>query len=204
MQLRANTDNIRINENTFTLSGFLQCEEKKESATSEPSLPPPPAPSQASDSHPDYSNAATGSNAATVSSSLATYISKNDVLKAEILWTLKIVTAHFSYRSCKDSNQLFQAMFPDSAIAQKFTCGEKKAAYMCVFGLGDFFRNELRKNITGHFVILFDESLNKKSQKKQMDIHIRYWVDGVQVTTRFLDSVFLGKFNNLIWSFNCC
>ncbi|GBN89462.1 hypothetical protein AVEN_258460-1 [Araneus ventricosus] len=43
------------------------------------------------------------------------------------------------------------------------------------------------------FTLLFDESLNKATQSKQMDIHVRYWCDGDQeVKTRYLTSVFLG------------
>ena len=38
---------------------------------------------------------------------------------------------------------------------------------------------------------MFDESLNKKSQAKQMDFHVRYWASG-EVRTRYLGSVFLG------------
>ena len=30
------------------------------------------------------------------------------------------------------------------------------------------------KAVKGYLTILFDESLNKKSQLKQMDIHVRY------------------------------
>ncbi|GBM48074.1 hypothetical protein AVEN_34398-1 [Araneus ventricosus] len=43
------------------------------------------------------------------------------------------------------------------------------------------------------FTLLFDESLNKATQSKQMDIHVRYWRDGDQeVKTRYLTSIFLG------------
>ena len=46
------------------------------------------------------------------------------------------------------------------------------------------------------FVLLFDESLNKKSQAKQMDIHTRFW-DNEQVTIRYMESVFMGEFLDL-------
>lgn len=42
--------------------------------------------------------------------------------------------------------------------------------------------------------MLFDESLNKKMQEKQMDIYIRYWNNlSSEVTTRYFGSEFLGK-----------
>ena len=191
-------ENIGISEKTFTISGFLKSKSndtdtsKKKDPTIPPPPPPPPPPEQSKACDSQQSATNVPAQAATGSSTLTTYVSKNDVLRAEILYALKVITNHHSYHSCTDSNKIFQIMFPDSTIAKKFSCGEKKVAYMCVFGLGDYFRNELRKSITGPFVILFDESLNKKSQKKQMDIHVRYMVGGVQVTTRFLDSVFLG------------
>ena len=62
-------------------------------------------------------------------------MTKDNVLKAETLWTLKLITSHYSFNSSKDTSQLFSAMFPDSQIARQFACGERKAAYCCVFGL---------------------------------------------------------------------
>ena len=124
--------------------------------------------------------------------SMMDFVRKNDVLRAEVLWTLHTVSAHYSYKSNENVGKVFQAMFPDSVIASKFSCGEKKTAYLCVFGVADHFKETLMDEIKGYFVILFDESLNKKSQQKQMDIHVRYW-NGENVTTRYLGSQFLGK-----------
>ncbi len=67
---------------------------------------------------------------------------------------------------------------------------------MSVFGLAEHFMELLKKEVSGCFVVLFDESLNKKTQQQQMDIHVRYWKDN-EVTTRYLGSEFLGK------SFRC-
>ena len=47
------------------------------------------------------------------------------------------------------------------------------------------------KAVKGYFTILFDESLNKKCQAKQMDIHVRFW-EGEKVVTRYFGSQFLG------------
>ena len=63
------------------------------------------------------------------------FVTKNDVLKAEVLWVLKVVTSHFSYKSCEGLNSLFLKMFPDSKIAETLTCGESKCARMARFGL---------------------------------------------------------------------
>ena len=55
------------------------------------------------------------------------------IMKAELLWTLKTVTSHCSCKSNENINDIFQAMFPDSAIAKGFCCGEHKMAYFCVW-----------------------------------------------------------------------
>ena len=72
-------------------------------------------------------------------------------------------------RTCdedKDTSQLFSAMFPDSQIARQFVCGERKAAYCCVSGLAEHFKELLQDSVSGPYVVLFDESLNTKMQEK--------------------------------------
>lgn len=121
-----------------------------------------------------------------------------DVIKAELMWTMKLVTDHQSYKSSETASQLFQVMFPDSNIAKQFKCGERKSAYLAVYGLGEHFRTLLKTTITGPYTVLFDESLNHKMQTKQMDIHIRFWNDTTKkVETRFFNTVTLGKLHNL-------
>ena len=62
-------------------------------------------------------------------------VNKADVLNAEVLWALKILTSHYSQRSCEDTDKLFKNMFPDSQIAQNFQCGRTKCSYLICFGL---------------------------------------------------------------------
>ena len=123
---------------------------------------------------------------------LANFVGKNDVLSAEILWTLQTISAHYSYKSNEKVGKIFQAMFPDSVIASKFACGEKKTAYLCTFGLAKHFKELLMDEVKGPVCIFLDESLNNKSQQKQMDIHVRFWV-GNQVVTRYFGSQFMSK-----------
>ena len=93
----------------------------------------------------------------------------------------KTISAHYSYKSNEKVGEIFQAMLPDSAIATKFACDEKKTAYLCAFGLATHFKELLMDEVKGAFTILFDESLHTKSQQKQMDIHVPFWA-GNQVT----------------------
>ena len=84
-------------------------------------------------------------------------------------------------------------MFPDSSIAKKFKCGATKCAFICTFGLAPHFKQLLSKKPQGNeYVLLFDESLNVKTQLKQCDFHVRLW-DGDTVVSRFFDSQFMGR-----------
>ncbi|XP_040917268.1 uncharacterized protein LOC121197645 [Toxotes jaculatrix] len=82
-------------------------------------------------------------------------------------------------------------MFPDSDIARNFQCGKDKIAYIIKWGIAEFVKKELISKVTGPFILMFDESLNRASKKKQLDLHVRYW-DGGQVQSRYLGSQFLG------------
>lgn len=116
------------------------------------------------------------------------------VTDAEIIWTLKVVTSHMSYRMSSQAGELFQRMFPDSEVAKAFSCGEKKCAYVTCHGLRPFFLSALQREIEQCevFVVLFDESANDCLQSKQMDVHVRCWDSAQKVTTRYYTSVFLG------------
>lgn len=56
-------------------------------------------------------------------------VTRDETLKAEILWALKAIMSHYFYKSCEGTSKLFQAMFPDSRIMSQFSCGEKKCGY---------------------------------------------------------------------------
>lgn len=126
---------------------------------------------------------------------MSTYVSKDNVLDAEILWALKSIQSHFSYNSSEGTGKLFKKMFPDSSIANQFACGATKCAYICCFGLAPYFKNCLFKclNETEHYTVLFDETLNKSTQSKQMDIQVRFWhTEECKIKTCYLTSAFIG------------
>ena len=94
-------------------------------------------------------------------------------------------------------------MFLDSVIAKSFTCGEKKCAYVVCHGLATFFVQQLadKTKLLDCFVLLFDESLNKFMQTKQLDIHVRY-VNGAQnavghATAALMAEAFMEKCHSL-------
>ncbi len=84
-------------------------------------------------------------------------------------------------------------MFPDSIIAKHFQCGDAKCAYMAAFGIAPYLQDNLRNQIIDqhYFVLLFDESMNKKNQGKQLDFHVRFW-DNDNVISHYYQSHFLG------------
>ena len=126
---------------------------------------------------------------------IASHVTTDDHWRAEVLWAMKVVSSHYSYVSCMETDRLFELMFPESAIAKSFSCGEKKSAYIICHGLAPYFSQQLKDHVRllDSFVILFDESFNRFTQNKQMDIHIRFFDDGRNaVHTRYFTSAFLG------------
>lgn len=53
------------------------------------------------------------------------------VTGAEILWTLKVITSHYSYKSFSQTNELFKRMFPDSKRKSVLMWGEQ----VCIRGV---------------------------------------------------------------------
>ena len=123
------------------------------------------------------------------------YLTREDVSKAEIWWSLFSVQHHISLRSAGIAYKMFPKMFPDSVIASRMELGKTKISYNIVHGLAPYFHDIVVKDVndTDCFVVFFDESLNKFSQQQQMDICLRYWDKlNDQVTSRYFTSAFLG------------
>ena len=83
-------------------------------------------------------------------------------------------------------------MFPDSDSAHTFACGSDKTAYISKFGIAPYISEQLVADANkGAFVLMFDESLNRTTKTKQMDLHVRYWCED-HVQSRYAGSQFLG------------
>lgn len=125
---------------------------------------------------------------------ISSFLISENVTRTEIMWCLHTIKTHNSLRAAAKSIYLFPLMFPDSQIANKIKMQRKKFGYLLVHGLAPYFHNQLLstvKNCTD-IVIGFDESLNKISQRGQMDIFVRFWwQDTDQVSTRYFKSNFL-------------
>ncbi|GBO33001.1 hypothetical protein AVEN_175508-1 [Araneus ventricosus] len=87
-------------------------------------------------------------------------------------------------------------MFKDSEIAKGIQLGRDKMAYFLIFGIAPFFKENFMKELLlcEHLVIGFDESLNKISQRQQMDLNVRFLSLATnEDKTRYLNSAFLGR-----------
>ena len=128
-------------------------------------------------------------------SGVSRFAISESVSKAEILWALKCVWSHCSQRAAEEESDLFRAMFPDSKIAQEFSLGRTKMGYLILYGIFPYFQTKLQQSLRGvkHIVVCFDESLNKISQRGQMDVVVRFFDETCQrVTTQYYNSAFLG------------
>ena len=59
-----------------------------------------------------------------------------DLLAAEVLWAVKTVVSHYSTSCSANTGNLFQRMFPDSKIAQNFSCWKNKVLLFNQFWIG--------------------------------------------------------------------
>ena len=75
---------------------------------------------------------------------------------------MKSVLSHFPFCVTTHMGGLFENMFPDSAIAKKFACGNTKMDYFICFDTGPYFREKLLLKIkeADCLAVSFDESLN--------------------------------------------
>ena len=98
------------------------------------------------------------------------FLAKDATLEAEILWAITTVMEHYSANSCENTNHLFPRMFPDSKIAQKFSCGKTKCGYLIKFGLAPYFHKQVVSAVSQPeilYSVSFDESFNKPIQEEQ-------------------------------------
>ena len=118
-------------------------------------------------------------------------INHQNTLVAEILWCLKVVMSHFSYRSCFDLNDLLKRMFFDSEVSAQFSLSKTKCRYMILYGIAPCCRDTLKQEINSSpfFSTSFDESMNSVLHSCQMDIGIRFLQScQMDIGIRFLQS----------------
>jgi hypothetical protein len=104
-------------------------------------------------------------------------ISSRDVVtKAELIWSMKVVSSHFSYASCDDLKETLHAMFP-GRIPDNFSLSSSKVSYLISDATGPHFHELLLRDVKESdlpYTIQYDETTNAQTQK-QLDIAIRFW-----------------------------
>ena len=153
----------------------------------------PDPPSAATTSSASSNAGCNSSNVASKQPQLDSYCAKNEVLTAEIVWIMKAINSHYSLSSCRDNKSIFTRMFPDSAIASKFSCGDTKTGYIALFGIAPYYKKQVIQEVKdqANYTLLFDESFNKDLKKQQLDVYVRIW-DVNRVMTKYVTSAFLG------------
>lgn len=136
---------------------------------------------------------------------LINHVTKQETIKAEIIWALDSIKKHRSFHSSDDQGKIFAAMFPDSTIAKQYRMAEDKLAYVTTFGLSPHFQQQsvMRISSASEFTISFDEAHNTVVQKGQLDVWVRYFDDSKGcVCSEYLTSVFMGhsRASNLLES----
>ena len=110
--------------------------------------------------------------------------------------SIDVVLSNYSFNSISNKSDLFCKMFPDSKIAENFSCGKTECSYVVCFGLAPYFKGLLTKSLSNveHIVAFFDESFNKTSKRGQMDMHVRYWDNNHNyLATRYYHYGFVDK-----------
>jgi len=129
---------------------------------------------------------------------LTSMVERDSKTKSEILWALHLISSHISLSAGAKSIDVMKLMFPDSEIVKNVQLQRTKLSYLITYGLARHFKLEFDDELSNcsYYTVEFDESLNKVSQKEQLDVHIRYWNDiKKEVCVRYFTSVFLGHTN---------
>ena len=93
------------------------------------------------------------SHSTSTGSTSLTKFTQADATKAELLWTLKVVSSHYSYNSCAGNGELFSAMFPDSEVAKNYKCSARKTSYLVSFGIAPYYKSMLERKVKALFFL---------------------------------------------------
>ncbi|KAJ8685235.1 hypothetical protein QAD02_021028 [Eretmocerus hayati] len=125
------------------------------------------------------------------------FLPKDQVTRAEIIWSIETVMTHKSLRVAEEDIMAMKKMSENTNdLVHQLQLGRTKIGYFIQYGIAPFFQSDLEKSIDlcEFFSLGFDESLNKVAKKSQMDVNVRRWNDETnEAETRYLTSCFLGR-----------
>ena len=110
-------------------------------------------------------------------------------MTAELFFTSFLVEHNLSFATADHFSKLCKAMFPDSQIAQRYSCGRTKTTAIVCHALAPAANSLVTEAcVKGPFSILCDGG-NDKLDKKYFGIMVRYWDDQLgMAVTRFLET----------------
>ena len=132
----------------------------------------------------------------TTAEPLLSFFNQRLVKEAHIVWAWNSVKIGYSDNSADDFGNVLRRISPNDKVAEKFQMGRIKLVYVVKYGLFPYFKQSVKNQILKppFIAALFDESLNKISQKSEMDLYERYWdVSEKKVAIHYWNSKFLGR-----------
>lgn len=139
--------------------------------------------------------ASTTDNAPSSSNNISTFNMtslRDEVTKAEIIWTHNVVQSNSSGNSCTNIASTFKAMFPNHHVSTNFSLGKFKFSYMLTDCVGPYHRNQFLKDVDGaYYSLCFDETTNDAS-RNELHVDIRYYSEREKQVIQFhLETFFI-------------
>ncbi|XP_060125518.1 uncharacterized protein LOC118081198 [Zootoca vivipara] len=128
-------------------------------------------------------------NAPTMSTCVTSNTEETDqVINAEVKMAMLCAKNNVPFTFCDDYNKYVADMFPDSAIAQRYSAGRTKTAQIIKGAIAAELDDELAKACQSQpFSLMCDESNNRKAGKEFVIMARLYDEANLQVVTRFLE-----------------
>lgn len=126
----------------------------------------------------------------------------DSVTRAEALFALSLAVRPVPFTYADTASSTFAAMFPDSKIAEKFSCGRTKVSYIISDGLGPYFKKKVTEEASWpdvYYSIQIDETPKPEQHVQQLDVLLRYFSKSQQrVVVEHLESFNLGRATSAI------
>ena len=100
----------------------------------------------------------------------------DEKIQEEIIWSLYVSVENNSFRPCDSIRGTFKAMFPDSAVANKFSLPRTKVSYMLSDGIGPVFHQQISDDVkksSARFTVLYDEATTTGGKKQYGTFELR-------------------------------
>lgn len=93
------------------------------------------------------------SNADQEQQKVALFLPQKLAVRAELYWTMKVISKNQSFQSVEGLKEFLQAMFPECSWIQYFTLSPKKLTYIVNHALAPYFAEALASDIKGEFIL---------------------------------------------------